>query len=484
MGCTKRLGPVRKASIPMPSLRAAAVLLVLALSGCATATRSARPGPLEGEGEVWVYLQPLPRQAERLAFSLESVAAARAEGGEVPLGLAAAEHAGREPGRQRLLATGRLPPGSYTGLLVKFRKATLAGESGASSLLVPAEPALLSAPFAVARGQALVLQLTLEPGKAVEKDFAFVPAFAAAVPGRPLPELTGLCSVTGAHALAVFDKRTRMVTGVAPTGREPQGLVLDPRGDRVYVALSGEDQVQALDLVTGAALASIRLQPGDRPREVGLTPDGRTMVVVNYGSNTASFADPGALLELNRVTTGQQPSALLVDRSGRRAYVFNRGSSSITVLDLASRSLAATLATEPEPLRGALNLAGTRMFVVFAGSPYLVAYSLPDLKVASRVHVGMGATGVKVDPRTGLVYVARDQDRLDAYNPLSFLPVYAIDTPGPATTMAVDEAYNALFAVVPGERSVAVVDLVNRRPLGAMEVADEPYQVAVAGERP
>jgi YVTN family beta-propeller protein len=459
-------------------------MLLLALAGSAPGMRSARLEPLEGEGEAWVYLQPLPRQAERLSFAVESVAAARAEGGEVSLRVAAAEHSGREPGRQRLLAAGRLPPGSYKGLLLKFKKATVAGESGPSSMLVATEPAQASLPFAVTRGQAVVVQLTLEPGRSSEKEFAFAPAFAAAISGRPLPELLGVASVTGAHALAFFDKRTRLVAGVAPTGREPQGLALDPRGDRVYVAPSGDDQVQALDLVTGAALTTVRLQPGDRPREVGLTPDGRTLVVVNYGSNTASFVDPSALVELSRVPTGLQPSALLLDRSGRRAYVFNRGTSSMTVLDLPTRAVVGTVATEPEPLRGAINLAGTRLYVVAAGSPTLVVYSLPDLKVASRFHVGLGATGVKVDTRTGLLYVARDQDRLDVYDPNSFLPVYSVDTPGAATLMVVDGSYNALFAVVPGERSVAVLDLVTRRPLAAMEVADEPYQAAVAGERP
>jgi YVTN family beta-propeller protein len=467
---------------PLPGLRAAALLL--ALAGCAGAMRSARLAPLEGEGEVWVYLQPLPRQAERLSFSVESVAAVRAEGGEAPLRLVAADLSGKEAGRQRLLATGRLPPGSYSGLLLRFRKASVTGESGAASMLVPTDPVAVSSRFAVARGQAVALQLTLEPGRASEKEFAFAPAFAAAVPGRPLPELLGVASVTGAHALAFFDKRTRMVTGIAPTGREPQGLVLDPRGDRVYVALSGDDQVQALDLVTGAVLDAVRLQPGDRPREVGLTPDGRTLVVVNYGSNSVSFVDPSGLVELSRVPTGLQPWALVMDRNGRRAYVFNRGSSSITVLDLATRAVAATVAAEPEPLRGSINLAGNRLYVVAAGSPTLVVYSLPDLRAASRFHVGLGVTGVKVDTRTGLLYVARDQDRLDVYDPNSFLPVYSVETPGPATLMVVDGAYNALFAVVPGERMVAAVDLVTRRLLAAMEVADEPYQAAVAGERP
>ena len=124
------------------------------------------------------------------------------------------------------------------------------------------------------------------------------------------------------------------------------------------MALSGDDQVAVVDLATGLELTRVRLSAGDRPRELALTPDGRTLVVVNSGSSTVSFVDPPSAAEGTRVSTGQEPAALLLDRQGRRAYVLNRQSNTITILDTVNRVVVGTLSTEAEPLRAQLNRAG------------------------------------------------------------------------------------------------------------------------------
>ena len=112
----------------MKARNIAAVSVVALLAGCQMAARNVKPPPLDSEGELWVYLQELPPQAERLKFSLESIAATRADGQEFPLALALADISGKDDRRQRVLASGRLPPGEYTGLSLRVKKATL--ESG------------------------------------------------------------------------------------------------------------------------------------------------------------------------------------------------------------------------------------------------------------------------------------------------------------------------------------------------------------------
>jgi len=69
-------------------------------------------------------------------------------------------------------------------------------------------------------------------------------------------------------------------------------MALDQRTKRAYVALSGEDEVDVIDVANGEVVDRIKLSGGDRPRELALTPDGRTLLVVNTGSNTVSIIDP------------------------------------------------------------------------------------------------------------------------------------------------------------------------------------------------
>jgi YVTN family beta-propeller protein len=318
---------------------------------------------------------------------------------------------------------------------------------------------------------------------AVSGSYVFTPAFDARVPHAPMPSASAYCTAAAASAVTVLDRRLREVVAVMPTGRGPQGLALDPLLGRAYVALSGDDAVQVIDLAAREDLPRIRMQPGDRPGELALTPDARTLVVVNAGSRTAAFLDPVAGLELGRVAVGEEPSAMLLDRSGRRAYVVNRRSARITVLDLANRAVAGSIATDPEPLRVAINRAGTRLYAIHAGSAYLGVWSLPDLAPAGRYFVGLGATALKVDPRTDLVYVGRSDRRLEIYDPLAFVPVDSIELPGEPGWLSIDDAENALLALLPAAGSLAAVDLNARRVVSRVDVLPAPHALALAGER-
>jgi YVTN family beta-propeller protein len=217
---------------------------------------------------------------------------------------------------------------------------------------------------------------------------------------------------------------------------------------------------------------------------VALTPDGSLLLVANQGSSTVVFADPAGPMELSRISVAEEPWSLLVDRSGKRAYVLSRRAATLTVLDLASRTVAGTAATDAEPVRAQLDRAGARLYVIHAGSAYMSVLDLPALSLARRVHVGLGASALKVDARTGLLYVGlRDDDRIQVYDPLALVPMDYIELPGPVSWLAIDDAENALLALVPGKRTLAFIDLTRRRVLGLADVGSGPHAIAAAGER-
>lgn len=460
------------------------LLLAPLLAGCLAGVRPAVVAPLESEAEVLLELQPLPADAVRLAFSLQGLFAVRHDGGEVPLELALAEVAGAEPARARPWARGRLEPGSYLGFSLHFLKATLAGEGKPSDLLVPPEPVRVDIPFVAAARRTVLVRVSLGPGGAVEEGHRFAPAFTAELAQRPLAQLSGFCSDGARHAVGVFDKRAHRLGALLPTGRAPWGLALDPLQNRLYVALSEEDEVQVFDVAAGAEVGRIRLQPGDAPRELALTPDQRTLLVADAGSNTVSFVDPLSLQELARVPVGEAPTSLLVDRTGLRAYVFNARSSFVSVLDLANRAVVGSIGTDYGPLRGQLNRAGTRLYVVANNSSYLTAYALPAGTQAGRVYVGLGTTALKVDPRRDLLYVAQGgANRLAVFDPFSLVPVDFIEVPGDGAWLAIDDAEDALFVLLPERGSVAVVGLTGRRLLDELDAGASPRVLVLSGER-
>lgn len=466
------------------SARTAAVLLA-ATAACQLPVQPHRSlAPLTDEGEVYLYLEPLPPEASRLSFTLESIAALRSDGGAVPLERALRDVSAKDVARQRLLGWGRLPPGDYTGLAVRVSRATLATDRGPVDLLVAPEPLHVTLPLGVARGRATLLSLTLSYSRSVGESYAFTPAFAAATPTTAITDLAAYCSVPSLAHLAVVDGHRRRATGVLPVGREPQGIALDRARGRAWVALAGEDRLELVDLVTGADLGRVPLRGGDRPRELALAPDGRVLLSVNAGTDSVAFVDPGSSAEVGRVAVGEEPWSILLDRAGQRAYVLNRRSNSISAIDLAGRAVAATAPTDPEPLRARFDRAGKRLYVIHGGSAYMSVFSLPDLTLLRRTFVGLGADALEVDARTDLIYLGRrDETGVQIFDPFSFMPVDFIDLPDTVSALALDGGEGALLALLPGLRSVAIVDLATRRVADLVELAGEPFGLAAVRGR-
>ncbi len=438
---------------------------------------------LEEEGELLVYLQPVPQSAERLTFSLESVAAEKEGGGSYPLALSLADIGGGAVKRQRFLASGVLPPGEYTGLSFKVRSASLRGEEGPTALLLPGEPVTIGFAFRVHKRKSSLLALELDYRKAVAEGYRFVPAFAVFVPDRPPIGLLGYAANFGSNNITVFDKRARQAVGVIATGRGPMGIALDQRLRKGYVALEEDDAVDVVDAEAGEVTNHLRLHPGDGPREPVLSADGSVLLTANSGSDTVSVIDTASLLELDRIPVGKGPRSVLVDRNGRRAYVFNTRSSTVSVIDIASRSLAATIDTVAEPLRGQFNRNGDRLFVIHGNSPYLTVIDPSSLSVRARAYVGTGMSAIKVDTRTDLLYIGMEPDALEVLDPVALFPVDSLPAGGRISWMTIDGDENALYLVRPDGKLLSILNLVSRELAPAIDLGDGADWVTMMGER-
>ena len=458
-------------------------LCIFALVGCQAATSRLRP-PLEEEGEVYLYIQPYPQEAERLRFSIEGMSAVSDDGREFPLEVSLREIRPNDLRRQRLLASGKVPPGLYTGFSLKAKKAILKGEEGEAELLVPDQPARTDFSFNVIRKRAYIILLTFKYEGSIS-GVSFIPTFSAFVPAKPIISLAGYVTNTGSNNITVFDKRLGQAVGVIATGRGPVGMALDQRLRRVYVALSGEDAVEVIDVTMGEIINRARLSQGDRPQELALTPDGRLLLVVNAGSNTVSFIDANSFFELGRVNVGNGPHSILIDpNTGRRAYVFNTLSSTLSILDIPNRKIVTALSTDPSPLRGQFNRRGDRLYVIHELSNYLTVIDPSSLSTLRRFQVGIGATSIKVDNRTDLVFIGRKNDiTTGVYDPLSFVPVDIIRTGGTIGYMTIDGEENNLYLVNEGKKSLMVNNLVRKKMVYEIDVGESPYWVVVMGER-
>ncbi|MFB3885114.1 MAG: YncE family protein [Thermodesulfobacteriota bacterium] len=458
-------------------------LFFLMLGGCQATLTKILP-PLEEEGEVYLYLEPFPQVAERLRFDMSEIFAVNGDGREIALTLSLQVLQGPEMRRQRLLASGPLPPGPYVGFSFKVKEAIVKSEEGEAALLVPETPSSIDLPFRIDRRAGRVISLELKYPDSIRDTIHFTPAFSAFIPNKPVNSRIGYVTNSGSNDMIVFDKKSAQVFAVIPTGSGPSGMALDQNLLRAYVALPSDDAIEMIDVTAGAIVNRMRLSTGDRPKELALTSDGKNLLCVNNGSNSLSFIDPGSLFELGRINVGNGPHSVLIDQTERRAFVFNRISSTISVIDIPNRALITTIGTEPGPLRGQFNRGGDRLFVIHELSSYLTVIDPRTLSTVRRFSVRIGMNSIKVDTRTDLVYIGRKIDPMvEVYDPVSFVSVDYVRAGSGVTYMTIDGEENNLYMVNSQKNRVTISNVVSKKIVGEIDVGEGPYWVTMMGER-
>jgi YVTN family beta-propeller protein len=339
-------------------------------------------------------------------------------------------------------------------------------------------------PFSIAPQQSSLVSLTLKYGDSIGRDGVFTPAFLAVTPSKPIGDHSAFVTNSRSDTITVIDTSVAQAAAVIDTCAGPAGMALDRPRRRLYVACADDDEIQTIDVATEGVVERTRVTPGDRPRELALTPDGATLLVVNNGSDSVSIFDALSLTRQERINVGAGPQSVVVDPSGRRAFVFNTLSSSASIVDIRTRTLAGTIALEASPLRGVLNRRGDRLFVIHERSPYMSVLDPRELTLISRARLRAGINAVAIDPIRDLVCIGGENDpALEFYDPRALLPLYSIRTPTGASYLGIDVVDNRLYAVSRQARSVTVVRLANRAVASEIDVGESPYWIALTGEK-
>jgi len=361
-------------------------------------------------------------------------------------------------------------------------------EEEEAALNIPDVPAIGDFLFNVEKKKAFVISMVFKYKESIKSGFSFSPVFSIFVPEKPINSLVGYVTNFGSDIISVFDKKKIEVTGVIATGRGPKGIIIDERIDRAYVALYGEDAVEVVDVSGNNIISRINLNPGDNPQELALTPDRQILITANTASDTVSIINTASLSEIARIPVGDNPNSVLIDQTGSWVYVFNTFSNNISVINILTREVVNTISTGPEPLRGELSRNGEMLYVIHRGFPYIVVLKPsskpPFLSILRQESIGMGMNFIKIDSITNLLYISKKYDtQIAIYDPFSLRPVDYILSDGVAGYITIDGEENNLYLVIPGKRTLAVFNLVNRRIVSEIDTGEGPYWTTIMGER-
>jgi DNA-binding beta-propeller fold protein YncE len=180
----------------------------------------------------------------------------------------------------------------------------------------------------------------------------------------------------------------------------------------LLVANKSGDSVSFIDLDSGREAA--RVAVGRAPHELAVSPDGRTVLVGEYGpedahGRTVAIVDLSSASLVGRIDVGpdSRPHSIAFLPGGERAVVTLQDSDKIAIIDLASKAVVRTIPTggrESHMVR--LSPDGRRAYVTSRlGEGTL---SIIDLEGNSKTRVletGAGAEGLAVTPDGREVWV-------------------------------------------------------------------------------
>ena len=250
------------------------------------------------------------------------------------------------------------------------------------------------------------------------------------------------------------------VLGTVATGADPDGVAVDVRRARVFVAdrdrnalgsgtsvMSGpaahSGYVAVLDARSGRVLSTIPV--GADPDAVAVDQQSGAVFVITEDSSV-SILDVRHRTVVSTTVLSQDLRALAVDARTHRVFVVNDLKGTVSVLDARSGANLRTVAVGPRPNAIAVDERRGRVYIVNNGDNSLSILDAHSGTPVQTVPVGQNSDAVAVDERQGRVYVASEGATDAAGNPVDPGSVEVLDArTGQITrTMAVGVAPSAI----------------------------------------
>jgi len=127
------------------------------------------------------------------------------------------------------------------------------------------------------------------------------------------------------------------------------GIVVTPSGTRAYIAGPDARLVHVFNIVSNSVVAEISV--GGRPQGVALNPSGDRLYVTDSGGNSVFVIDTTANpnIVLGTVTVGTSPFGIAVEPTGTRVYVAG-GPNVVSVIDATTNTVVKTVTVGNDPV--------------------------------------------------------------------------------------------------------------------------------------
>lgn len=211
-----------------------------------------------------------------------------------------------------------------------------------------------------------------------------------------------------ADGIGVVEVESGRVERVLKGVSDPEQLVIDRAGARLYVASEDTGKAIVIEPRSGKVLAEMDV--GGEPEGVALSsPRTGLLCVTSESDNTVAFIDIAQNRVLQRVAVGQRPRDAEFSPDDATLYVSGENDASLTLVDVKTRRVLRKLSLPGEGARPkgiAVSGDGRRIYVTTGRGGQVVAYDAKSLVVMGTVTVGGRPWGLALSPDGRYLYTA------------------------------------------------------------------------------
>ncbi|MGQ0636984.1 MAG: YncE family protein [Planctomycetaceae bacterium] len=149
-------------------------------------------------------------------------------------------------------------------------------------------------------------------------------------------------SNVNSNAVAAVHLETGRVK-LIPSGRQPQGGVLAPDGNRLYVVNGGSDSVTIIN--PGSQMVVGTILTGKGPGRIAISPDGKTLVYNLQGDLSVGIADVASSSQIDTVPLGGRALSLTLTPDGRHAFAGVQDQNTVFVISVPKRKVVRIIKT-------------------------------------------------------------------------------------------------------------------------------------------
>jgi YVTN family beta-propeller protein len=280
--------------------------------------------------------------------------------------------------------------------------------------------------------------------------------------------------------VSVINPETWQVTQRIPTGKEPHHLYLTPDEKSVIVANAGSDSLTFIDPRTAEVQRVVRGTLD--PYHLRFSPDMKWFVTVANRLNHIDIYrwDGKDLALAKRIPSGKTPSHIWIDTKSTTAYATMQDSDELVAVDLATQTLRWRVKTGAMPA----DVFGTpddkHLLVGLTGSDHVQVFDVtgPQAKLVKSIPTGEGAHAFRALGDGRHVFVGnRVANTVNKIDYLKLESVGQFKAPGGPDCMEVTADGKLLLVSSRWIKKVSVIDIATGQLVRQVKVGKSPHGI-------